>query len=77
MKMIPYKNLGGQSNVIAYSTTSDSITVEFRDHSLYLYNYGSAGIDNITQMKALAANGCGLNSFINKIVKKNYAKKIR
>lgn len=72
-----YKNLGGDSNVAAYEIGSDSIKVQFRDGSLYTYTYQSAGQSNIEQMKTLAIAGQGLNSFINRVVKKNYATKSR
>jgi len=72
-----YKNLGGDSGVVAYEIADDSIKVEFSDGSLYLYNYQSAGSDNIEQMKGLAIAGKGLNSFINRNVRKKYASKLR
>lgn len=72
-----YANLGGDSGVVAYETTEDSIIVEFQDGSAYLYTYSSAGRSNIEQMKALAERGEGLNEFINRHVRKAYARKIR
>lgn len=72
-----YLNLGGDSGVIAYELGDDSITVEFSDGSVYLYTYQSAGSHNIEEMKALAVAGGGLNSFINKYVRKTYASKLR
>ena len=73
--MIPYKNLSGSSGVSAYETGSDSIAVQFNDGGLYLYNYRSAGNQNIETMKTLAAKGLGLNSYINTHVRKLYARK--
>jgi hypothetical protein len=72
-----YRNLGGDSGVVAYEIGDDSIMVQFRDGSLYLYNYQSAGRDNIEHMKELAVSGEGLNSFINRVVRKRYASKLR
>jgi hypothetical protein len=72
-----YKNLGGNSAVVAYEIGNDSIKVQFNDGSLYLYNYASAGSSNIEQMKSLAIAGSGLNSFIGRVVKKGYASKLR
>jgi hypothetical protein len=72
-----YKNLGGDSGVTAYEIGDDFIKVQFRDGSLYLYNYQSAGRSNIEHMKELAIAGRGLNSFISKVVKKAYASKLR
>ncbi|NVL89550.1 MAG: hypothetical protein HWN69_00950 [Desulfobacterales bacterium] len=72
-----YKNLGGNSGVSAYEIGDDSIKVEFSDNALYLYTYASAGSHNIEQMKNLALQGHGLNSFINTTVRKGYASKLR
>jgi hypothetical protein len=72
-----YKNLSGDSGVVAYETGSDSIKVEFADGGLYLYTYASAGAANIEQMKALAASGKGLATFIVRNVREAYAAKLR
>ena len=72
-----YKNLGGDSGVVAYEIGDDSIKVQFHDGSLYLYNYRSAGSNNIEHMKELAIAGQGLNSFISRVVRKGYASKLR
>jgi hypothetical protein len=75
--MIQYANRGGDSGVTGYDITDDSISVRFRDGSEYLYDYGSAGRDNIEQMKTLAKEGQGLNEFISTTVRKRYARKLR
>jgi len=75
--MESYKNLGGDSNVIAYEIGTDYIKVQFGDGSIYLYTYESAGQSNIERMKSLAIEGEGLNSFIMKNVRKSYASKLR
>lgn len=72
-----YKNLGGDSGVSAYEIGSDSITVQFNDGAMYLYNYASTGREAIETMKSLATSGRGLNSFISRSVKKRYASKLR
>ncbi len=72
-----YKNLGGDSGVSAFEIGDDSIKVQFSDSSVYLYTNQSAGAQNIEQMKVLARQGEGLNSFINKRVRKAYASKLR
>ena len=72
-----YKNLGGDSGVVAYEIGSDSIRVQFSDGAIYRYTYASAGSSNIEHMKQLARNGQGLNSFINTTVRKAYALKER
>ena len=72
-----YRNRGGDSGVVAYEIGPDSITVMFSDGSIYLYTYQSAGSANIEHMKRLAIDGEGLNNFINRCVKKSYARKLR
>jgi len=37
-----YRNLGGNSGVANYELGSDSVTVQFNDGAVYLYNYVSA-----------------------------------
>lgn len=74
--MIPYLNLGGNSGVTAYELGKDYIIVEFRGKSLYLYNYERPGRVDVENMKKLAVHGQGLNTYINKYVRKKYARKI-
>ncbi|HOM61620.1 MAG TPA: hypothetical protein PLP49_09360 [Anaerohalosphaeraceae bacterium] len=73
--MKPYRDVNGDSGVSGYEDGSDYIRVQFKEGSVYLYTYASAGFQNIEQMKKLAAAGDGLNAFINKNVRKRYAKK--
>lgn len=75
--MTPYRNLSGNSNVVAYEATDDSIQVVFRSgmYRNYLYNSLRPGNAAVERMKALAAQGYGLNSYISSNVKKNYATK--
>lgn len=72
-----YKNLGGDSGVVAHEIGSDFIKVRFSDGSVYRYTYASAGSHNIERMKQLAESGQGLNSFINTTVRYNYSEKER
>jgi len=72
-----YRNLGGDSNVAAFEIGNGSITVEFNDGSQYLYTNESAGPGSIAEMHRLARAGQGLNSYIGRVVKKGYARKIR
>ena len=71
-----YKNLGGDSGVTRYELGQTDIKVGFRDGSLYLYNHLRPGLATVEQMKALAISGSGLNSFISRTVRKNYAAKL-
>ena len=70
--MTPYRNLGGNSNVIAYEIGAGFINVKFSDSSVYLYTTQSAGAENIARMHDYATRGVGLNSFINTHVRKRY-----
>jgi|GEM_PF-121704 len=64
--METYKNLGGNSGVVAYLIGDDSIVVRFASgqHTFYRYTYASAGSEAVERMKSLAAAGRGLNGFI-------------
>lgn len=72
-----YKNIGGDSGVAAYEIGQGSITVQFKDGAVYLYNNQSAGAANLAEMQRLATAGQGLNSFISRVVRKGYAQKLR
>ena len=72
-----YANNGGGSNVVAYEIEQSSIKVQFGDGSIYLYTSQSAGTGNLENMKKLAKAGQGLNSFISRVVRKDYASKLR
>lgn len=67
-----YLNLGGNSNVKWYSVGSDYIDVVFGTGARYRYSYRSAGMDKVEQMKKLARQGWGLNSYIMRYVRKEY-----
>jgi hypothetical protein len=71
-----YKNKGGGSEVWAYEIGDDSITIQFTDGSKYMYNYHSAGNENIEKMKVLAISGRGLYRYIMRDVKKAFAVKL-
>lgn len=73
--MQKYQDINGDTGVFAYEDGDGFIAVKFKDNATYLYTNESAGSHNITQMKTLAQNGDGLNSFINRNVKKRYARK--
>jgi len=75
--MQPYGNRGGDSGVAAYEFGSDFIRVQFISGAIYLYTYASCGQGNCEMMKSLAAQGHGLNGFINSVVRKGYARKER
>lgn len=65
-----YKNLSGKSEVYAYQIGADFIVIKFISNQVYSYSYQKAGKAHVEQMKILAENGIGLNSYINKKLKK-------
>jgi hypothetical protein len=73
--MTTYLNLDGDSGVEAYEISERSIKVKFLDDGCYLYDYNSAGVEAIEEMKHLAISGSGLNAYINTHVKNKYASK--
>ncbi|HHQ6573137.1 TPA: hypothetical protein ACSTLY_000279 [Serratia fonticola] len=75
--MTRYANLGGDSGVVAFEITADSITVEFRDGWKYVYDNSIPGAAVVAQMKIFAQSGRGLNSYISRVVKKSFARKYR
>lgn len=61
-----YKDWDNDSNIFTYDIGIDYIVVEFKSGRCrnYRYTYYSAGRDSIEQMKLLAKQNEGLNSFI-------------
>jgi len=72
-----YRDIDGDSGVAEYEIGTDYIRVKFKNGSVYLYTYASAGSSYIEEMKRLAVAGDGLNAFIKKNVNKRYARKER
>lgn len=75
--MTPYRNLKGDSNVVSYEATDDSIHVVFRSGNVrnYLYDQTRPGKAIVDHMKALAAQGHGLNAYIRTAVGTKFARK--
>ena len=71
-----YKNLSGESGVVAYEIGDRDITIRFNNGERYLYTDQSAGADNITEMQRLATLGSGLSTYISQVVKERYARKL-
>ncbi len=72
-----YLNRSGNSNIAGYEIGTDRIIVHFIHGGVYSYTNASAGHSNVEQMKCLASEGRGLNTFINQNVHMLYAEKIR
>ncbi len=75
--MHSYKKADHDTGVIAYEIDRDSITIQFKDGSLYVYTAKSAGLRAISQMKTLAKKGEGLTTYINQHVREGYQSKLR
>jgi hypothetical protein len=63
--MKPYKNLSGDSGIVAYEYERDWIRVRFLSGEDYTYFRQGIGAANLTTMKGLADAGKGLATFIN------------
>ena len=72
--MTKYRNLGGDSGVSSYEIGTDRIIVTFSSNVSYEYTYRSANVEHVENMKSFAKQGHGLNSYINKYVKKGYSR---
>jgi hypothetical protein len=71
-----YRNLSGKSGIAAFDIDAGSITVQFSGDGRYLYTEESAGAANIAQMQRLATEGRGLSTFISRVVRGRYARKM-
>ncbi|WP_295941474.1 hypothetical protein [uncultured Xanthomonas sp.] len=74
--MQQYKDINGDSGVAAYEIGPGSITVQFLKGGTYLYDYSKPGAAHVIEMQRLAQAGDGLNAYINKFVRKDYAHKL-
>lgn len=72
-----YKDLDGDSGVVAFEIGEGSITVQFSTGMKYLYTVRSAGAVHIANMQRLARAGDGLNSYIKRLANKAYEAKWR
>lgn len=72
-----YRSANKDSGVIAFEIADDSISMQFRDGSIYLYTLESTGRKHISQMKALAKEGAGLTTYVNQHVRDKYEAKLR
>jgi hypothetical protein len=70
-----YRNLSGDSGVTYYAIGPDFIAVQFQDPNVYIYDDSRPGPAHVDRMKALAAAGRGLGSYISQHVRKAFARK--
>ncbi|MHB9840679.1 hypothetical protein Q8F57_038335 [Paraburkholderia terrae] len=76
VRMKRYRDLSGQSGVVAYEVSDDAITVKFRDGDVYLYDYATTGRREVEEMKRLAVAGQGLSTYISRYVRERFAVKV-
>jgi len=74
MSITKYKNLGNSSNVDWFEIGEEFLRVKFFNTSkIYQYSYsGKAGKIHVDELKRLAVNGKGLNSYIMMKLKEKY-----
>lgn len=74
--MKTYKNLSGDSGVVAYEIGKTFIKIKFEGESgIYTYDYKRPGKQAVEHMKTLAAKGEGLSAFISQEVGTNFSSK--
>ena len=72
--MKTYKNLSGNSGVVAYEIGRTFIKIKFEGESgIYTYDYKRPGKQLVELMKTLAAKGEGLSTFISQEVGTNFS----
>lgn len=64
-QMKAYRDVDGDSGVIAYEYGDDFIRVQFESGKIYTYHESSIGSAHLAAMKSLADSGDGLNAYIN------------
>jgi len=71
-----YRNQGGHSTVVAYALMPDAIAVQFNDGRVYLYSHDCPGRRHVSRMKAIAREGHGLATYINRHVGNRFAARL-
>lgn len=71
-----YGNHGGNSPIRSYSGGPSCICIWFEDGGTYDYDDMRPGRTHVEEMKRLAEQGRGLATYINRHVRKNYARKV-
>ena len=62
-----YKDLEGNSGIVAYEIFEDAIDIEYKSGGVYTYTKENLGDVNFAIVVSLAIAGAGLNAFLNKI----------
>lgn len=74
--MKSYRDVDGDSGVAAYEIGDGQIKIQFHRGGTYMYNISRPGLSHVAEMQRLAEAGNGLNAYINKYVRKDYAEKL-
>jgi hypothetical protein len=72
-----YGTAGQDTDILAYEEGTDFIRVRFTDGTVYLYDASHPGASHVAEMKKLAHAGKGLTTYINRHVRKGYARRER
>jgi hypothetical protein len=75
--METYANLSGRSGIRRFEIRSNGIVVEFKGRARYFYSTSRPGTSAVNEMKRLAIEGVGLNTYISKYVGDRYSRKMR
>ena len=76
MKRKSYGNHSGNSPIRSYAASASSIRIWFEDGGIYEYDDSRPGHEHVQAMMRLAEQGNGLATYINRHVRKNYARKL-
>ena len=71
--MKKYGNGRGNSQILSYAITDNSISILLRGGVEYTYTYTSAGEEHVERMKSLAQAGYGLDEYIQRHVRSKYS----
>ena len=74
--MQPYGSPGNDSGIVAYACGPHWIDIRFRHGGMYRYDDRHPGALHVMQMQRLAEAGDGLNTYINRYVRDDYAARL-
>lgn len=60
-----YIDINGDSGIVAYEYSENSIRIQFKTGKIYEYPSSHIGTAHLNTMKRLADSGDGLNAYIN------------
>lgn len=71
-----YGKRDGQSGVVSYAMVDGGIAVRFTGGAIYLYDQDCPGPLHVGRMKALARDGSGLATYINRRVGRRFTARL-